>query len=76
MKVKVKKLYNGCVSVRDYTVNKAVKKKESLTIECKGATMIIPNEMILVRGAKGSQPFTSKFDGRSYYLVDFKWQTQ
>ncbi len=69
MKVRVKKIWHDCVSVRDYIVQKAIDKKERLEILYAKERMIVdPKEGIMTSGK-----FTSKYDGRKYALIDFKW---
>jgi Mor family transcriptional regulator len=71
--ITLKRLYNGIASLRDYTVEKALKKGDGITVRCNGQEMYLsPDD--LKRGERGSEKIISKFDGTSYYLVDFKWK--
>ena len=75
MKVKIKRLYFGWASIRDYLVEKTLRKGEGLTIECKGETMYIPCEE-LHKGKRGTELFYSKWDKKTYALIDFEWKTE
>jgi len=71
--ITLKRLYNGIASLRDYTVDKALRNNESIKVRCNGQEMCLsPSD--LRKGERGSEKIVSKFDGTSYYLVDFKWK--
>lgn len=71
--VTLKRLYNGIASLRDYTIEKALRNNDGITVRCNGQEMYLSPED-LKRGERGSEKIISKFDGTSYYLVDFKWR--
>jgi hypothetical protein len=73
MKVKVRKLWHGCVSVKDYEVKKAMDKGEDLTIILGSEQMTVPHTM-LASGYKNSKPMKSKHGTEPYYLVDYPWR--
>lgn len=72
--ITLKRLYNGIASLRDYTIEKALRNNEGITVKCNGQEMYLSTDD-LKRGERGSEKITSRFDGTSYYLVDFKWKT-
>ena len=72
MVVRVKKIYKGYVSVRDYIVKEAIENGEDLVIRYGRQTMVVnPRKGILSSGE-----FKSKYGGRKYSLIDFKWKPQ
>lgn len=73
MRVKVNKLWYGCVSVRDYIVKKALEKGEDLEIEHDGQVMTVPNNMLLF-GRKNHQTNVSQFKEQVYDLMDYRWK--
>ncbi len=73
MKVKVKKLWHGSVSVRDYIVKECHQKGEDLTIEYDGKVMTVPNGMLLF-GHKNKMTNVSQFKEETYDLIDFFWR--
>ena len=74
MIIKVKKLWLGHASVREYVVNKAIRDKEDLLIEFDGTTKTYPYRSLKTHLMnKAPVEFKSKFDGKTYRLVDFPW---
>ena len=69
---KVKKLWHGDISVRDYIVKEAIKKREDLKIIFNGEEMII-NWWKLVDGKPNKEIFKSKHTNLEYYLIDYLW---
>ena len=72
--IRIKRLFNGRASVRDYILEKAKKSDTAIILECNGEQMILqPQEF-----SKGirtlNKKFVSKWDNRAYYLVDFDWE--
>jgi hypothetical protein len=72
-KYRVKKIWNGFVSVRDYVVEDCVKNNLDLVI-------LLDNQSMTIKCSDLSNPlniikreFISKFDGRPYKLYDFRW---
>lgn len=77
MKVKVEKIFNGFVSVRDHLVEKCVKLKEDLVIEHNGEFMTVPFKTIAnpIMFQIHKTKFRSKYNtGMFYELYDFKWK--
>ena len=72
--VRLKRLFLGLASIRDYIVDDALKNNEGITIICKDQQMHLSPED-LKTGQRGTETFTSKFDGKKYKLVDYKWRT-
>lgn len=74
IKVEVKKVWLGKVSVREHIYKKALRKKESLGIVHGSEYMFIPYEKLKTAKSYTDQSFTSKYDGKKYRLVDFEWK--
>lgn len=72
MKVTVTKNYHGVLSVREYQYEKAIKSGEDLIIVHNGEEFVIPNKEIKERGKPSNVAPVSKFNGRSYRLIDFR----
>jgi hypothetical protein len=74
MKVKVKKLWMGHASVREYIVKKCIAKKEDLTIQVYDSVKTFPYKSLKghLLNSMGEE-FKSKFDGKIYRLIDFPW---
>lgn len=71
--IRVQRLYRGYASVRDYIVDDILATKKNLLLECGGKKMFIPNNLIPEKGKPASIVITSKYNGNSYSLVDFKF---
>jgi len=63
--IKIKRLFHGQASIRDYVLNDIIRGKLDL---------IIPNKMIYIRGKKSNQICISKFNGKKYRLIDFSFR--
>lgn len=76
MRYKAKKIYNGCVSVRDYMVKSCRVKKEDLELEYEGKVMTIPlGQLTKDNGFQfHRRKFKSKWDNTTYELIDFKFK--
>lgn len=72
MRVEVKKVYRGIVSVRDYLVEKAKRLQEDLVIYNDRGEMVIPYEY-LDKGSVMTRSIPSKFGSKRYNLVDYRW---
>lgn len=74
MNVKVKKVWMGHVSVRDYIVDQCLDRKEDLTVEFDGTHKTYPFTSLNNHLANCSKnTFISKYDGKKYTLIDFPW---
>jgi len=73
MKVKVTKLYKGCVEVRNYDVKKCIDKNESMTIVYDGNSMELSPEELENNIKSTSPEFPSKMGGKSYKLYGYEW---
>lgn len=69
----LKRLYDGIASIRDYTVFKSIKNCEGILLRCQDEEMYLSPED-LSEGTESIETFTSKFDGSTYKLIDFKWK--
>ena len=74
IKVQVDKIWLGKVSVRDYVYRKALRKKESLGITHGKEYMIIPYDQLKIAKEYTDQNFQSKFNNKTYRLIDFNWK--
>ncbi len=71
--IKINRLWLGKASVRDYVVNQAIQSKKDLLVSFSGNFMTIP-WYDLDKGKVSKDMFVSKFDNKSYRLVDFDWK--
>ena len=74
IKVEVKKIWLGKVSVREHIYKKALRQKESLGIVHGKEYMFIPYEKLKTAKTYTEQSFKSKYNGKEYRLVDFDWK--
>tara|TARA_R100000656_G_scaffold87923_1_gene63855 strand:+ start:507 stop:773 length:267 start_codon:yes stop_codon:yes gene_type:complete len=74
IKVQVDKIWLGKVSIRDYVYRKALRKKDSLGITHGKEFMIIPYNQLKKAREYTDQNFQSKFNNKTYRLVDFNWK--
>ena len=74
IKVEVTKIWLGKVSIREHIYKKALRKKESLGITHGKEYMFIPYEKLKSAKSYTDQVFKSKYNGKSYRLVDFDWK--
>ena len=73
MIIKVKKIYNGKVSPRDYRVQECLKRGEDLIIKVNDEKMTIPKDMVqnfthsgvIIPARWGQHP--------TYELLDYEW---
>jgi hypothetical protein len=73
MKKEVKKLYNGCIDVRDYELKKCIEKSENVEVLHEGKIMTIPYHQILKKAVSKSKLMKSKTGGKDYHLIGYKW---
>ena len=74
IKVKIRRLWHGYASVRDYIVKDAFSWHKDLLImlEKTNEWMLVPWKD-LSKGKANSERFKSKHDDKVYSLVDYKW---
>ncbi len=72
--VEVKKLFNGFASVRDYVLDRAVKRGSDLVIHYKDDTMRLSLERLKSKWQIHATKFKSKYGTGEYTLYDFKFQ--
>jgi len=70
-KVKVKKLFIGHVSIRDYIVEKCLHKKQGMVVDYKGRKMTILYDQLKNSKQLTKDSFQSKFKNTTYKLYDF-----
>jgi len=73
-KVKIKKLFLGHVSIRDYIVEKAIKKEQGITVEHEGKKMVISLEQLKHKFQFHKLQFQSHFSEKKYELIDFRFK--
>jgi hypothetical protein len=74
-KIKVKRLYKGFASVRDYIVQDCIDKKKSLQITCGSEVMTISWDNLYKFCQLNKQPFESKYSNRKYVLYDYYFKS-
>jgi len=74
IKVQVDKIWLGKVSVRDYVYKKALRTKQSLGIIHGSEYMLIPYDKLKFAKTYTQETFKSKFNDKTYKLVDFDWK--
>ena len=74
IKVEVKKIWLGKVSVREHIYKKALRLKQSLGIVHEKEYMLIPYANLKKARVYTNQIFKSKFNDKSYRLIDFEWK--
>lgn len=73
MNVKIKRLWHGYASVRDYQAKEAYEKGEDLVIECHDQFMRIPNREIITGSISGGKIVSKHTPGMNYTLIDYPW---
>ena len=74
IKVEVKKVWLGKVSVREHIYKKALRLKESLGIVHEKEYMFIPYANLKKARIYTDQVFKTRFNDKSYRLIDFEWK--
>ena len=72
-KVKVKKIFLGLISIRDYIVEKAIEKKEGLIVKFQNQEMTLRYEQLKNGSQFHRHKFQSKYENKEYELIDFKF---
>jgi len=72
---KIKRLWNGLASLRDYEVLDAISKKENIRLECKNEYMTLSVPQLEKGFQISSTRFKSRYNANQMYeLVDFRWK--
>ena len=74
--IKIKRIWNGIVSLRSDVVESLLRKEESarLELDAKGQYMILSlDDLEHKRFQVNKKPFLSKLGTGIYYLIDYKW---
>jgi len=70
MNIKIKRLFNGLASIRDYQLKKAKETKDNIVLNCCGKIMTTtPDKFFQI----SSRKFKSKFGGE-YQMFDIKFK--
>lgn len=73
MRINIKKLYRGCVELRDYDVNNLIQRQEKAEIHYDGDKMTIPANELKARAVSKSKLMKSKTGGKDYHLIGYEW---
>lgn len=75
MNIKIKKLWNGLASVRDYEVKDALLNNRPIKLIYQGKTMTLDKNRLEHGLTTVKRTFKSKFDENfEYSLIDFRWK--
>ena len=72
---KIKRLWHGFASIRDYIIKDSIKKREDLKVIFNGQEMTI-NWDKLCEGKDNKEIFKSKHNDLEYYLIDYLWKPE
>ena len=73
MRYKVKKLFNGFASIRDYIIDKCLDSECDLIVEFEDKEMTVPLSDLDSPFQLHEREFISKYNGTKYKLYDFKF---
>lgn len=73
MKVKVKKMFNGKVSLRSHVVKDCIRENEPVEVEYGGETMYLSPDDLAVKAFHSGIKIRSKWGNKIYELIDFDW---
>ena len=73
MRYKVKKLFNGVASIRDYIIDKCLDSECDLIVEFEDKEMTVPLSDLDSPFQLHEREFISKYNGTKYKLYDFKF---
>lgn len=74
MELTVQTVWKGKVAIREKYYHEAVAKGCAIRIHCKGKEMTVAPEKVKLYMFRSPQPFKSKFDVESHYLIYYKWR--
>ena len=73
--ITIKRLFNGLASVRDYVIDRCYKEGKDIIFVFNHQKMTILNKELESRSFQLSKKkFISKFNGKPYALIDFKFK--
>ena len=73
--IPIRRLFNGLASVRDYVIKRCHKEGKDIVFVFNHQKMTIPNKELESRSFQLSEKkFISKFNGKPYALIDFKFK--
>ena len=73
--IPIRRLFNGLASVRDYVIKRCHKEGKDIIFVLGNEKMTIPNKELESRSFQLSEKkFISKFNGKPYALIDFKFK--
>ncbi len=78
MKIKIDRLYRGCIDVRDYVARKCYESKQTIEITVKGKVgkmLLTPDDIKSKVKSVSKRSFKSDFPNQpSYKLVSYVWK--
>lgn len=74
IKVECKKLFNGNISIRDYTVLKALNQGKSILAIHLDQSMILTPFQLKTERISVQGPYDSSFGKTKYFLYLYKWE--
>lgn len=74
MTINVRKSYKGCVELRDYVVQEAIRLKEPVKIVYNGEQMTLSTEDLQDRVVMKSPLFKSNINKQDYHLLGYEWK--
>jgi len=72
-KVKVQKIYKGYCSIRNYIVEEAISKNETIIVEYNKEKMELNPSQLKKYIQLSTKIFRSQYDEKPYKLYDYKW---
>lgn len=74
----IEKIFNGCVSIRDYIVNDAILEGRTIVVHClingrKEAMTLTPQRLKKGFSLNGNHSILSRYSNKKYCLVDYRW---
>jgi hypothetical protein len=75
--IKVTKTYRGCIELRDYDVQSAIRAGRSIQVVLNGDSMILSPEDLDQNVVMTSKPMKSKMSGgKDYRLLGYLWNPE
>lgn len=73
MVVNVTKTYLGCVELRDYNVESAIRNNEAIIVKHNGQSMTLTPQQLKSDVMSKSDLMVSKIGKDDYHLLGYKW---
>lgn len=72
-RIKVKKVFKGCISLRDYAVEEAIEQSKGIMVEFQEGEMFLGVDE-LKKGKRNNLKLQSSWGDKTYDLIDYPWQ--